>query len=222
MARRRSSGLREVATIPRLKGSTAESRDHPLLNRHDVRTYYRRMTDLEARVAALEEAVVRLRPGRPTTGRRDPGERGPRPLAGGQPARAGTPAARSPSAAPSRVGEGEAVWQWGTEAETLREEDWTSAAGVLDALAHPVRLRLLQRVLNGTVTTADLACDDALGTTGSCTTTSAPWSPPGGCSRSGAGPGRSRPLGWCPLLVVVSAGWPDDRRRRRVPGCAEP
>ena len=38
---------------------------------------------------------------------------------------------------------------------------------MLDALSHPVRLRLLQRVLNsGTATTAELAEDDSLGTTG--------------------------------------------------------
>ena len=37
---------------------------------------------------------------------------------------------------------------------------------MLDALSHPVRLRLLQQVLNGTATTAELADDETLGTTG--------------------------------------------------------
>ena len=37
---------------------------------------------------------------------------------------------------------------------------------MLAALSHPVRLRLLQHVLNGSATTAELAEDDSLGTTG--------------------------------------------------------
>jgi hypothetical protein len=62
--------------------------------------------------------------------------------------------------------EGPVAWQWGVRTDSLREQDWEPAAAVLDALSHPVRLRLLQRVLNGTATTAELAEDDSLGTTG--------------------------------------------------------
>ena len=61
---------------------------------------------------------------------------------------------------------GPVAWQWGVPTEQVREQDWEPAAGVLDALSHPVRLRLLQRVLNGTATTAELAEDETLGTTG--------------------------------------------------------
>ena len=64
------------------------------------------------------------------------------------------------------VAEGPVAWQWGVPTEQVREQDWEPAAGVLDALSHPVRLRLLQRVLNGTATTAELAEDESLGTTG--------------------------------------------------------
>ena len=64
------------------------------------------------------------------------------------------------------VGKGEAAWQWGVPTEQLREADWSGAAPVFEALAHPVRLHLLQRVLNGTTATSGLAADDRLGTTG--------------------------------------------------------
>jgi hypothetical protein len=61
---------------------------------------------------------------------------------------------------------GPVAWQWAVPTEQLSVQDWEPAAGVLDALSHPVRLRLLQRVLNGTATTAELAEDETLGTTG--------------------------------------------------------
>lgn len=61
---------------------------------------------------------------------------------------------------------GPVAWQWAVPTQQVREQDWEPAAGVLDALSHPVRLRLLQRVLNGTATTAELAEDETLGTTG--------------------------------------------------------
>ena len=62
--------------------------------------------------------------------------------------------------------EGQVAWQWGAATEQVRETEWEPAAAVLDALSHPVRLRLLQRILNGTATTAELAADESLGTTG--------------------------------------------------------
>ena len=61
---------------------------------------------------------------------------------------------------------GPVAWQWGAPTEQVTEQDWEPAASVLDALSHPVRLRLLQRVLNGSTTTAELAEDETLGTTG--------------------------------------------------------
>jgi DNA-binding transcriptional ArsR family regulator len=61
---------------------------------------------------------------------------------------------------------GPVAWQWGVSTQRLKEQDWEPAAGVLDALSHPIRLRLLQQVLNGTATTAELAEDETLGTTG--------------------------------------------------------
>lgn len=62
--------------------------------------------------------------------------------------------------------EGQLAWQWGVPTGDVRDQEWEPAAAVLDALSHPVRLRLLQRILNGTATTAELAADETLGTTG--------------------------------------------------------
>ncbi len=159
------------------------------------------MADLEARVAALEDALALLtRAPAPTTQdealdlwlvdavrARHPG---------GAVAFGGTVA----------VGKGEVVWQWGTDAELLREADWSSAAGVLDALAHPVRLRLLQRVLNGTVTTADLALDDAMGTTGQLHHHLRALVAAGWLQSVGRGTWTIPAPRVVPLLVVVSAG----------------
>ncbi|MBB4932052.1 DNA-binding HxlR family transcriptional regulator [Lipingzhangella halophila] len=57
-------------------------------------------------------------------------------------------------------------WQEGATAADLVESDWSESSEVLEALGHPVRLLLLQRVLSGTTATADLKNDQALGTTG--------------------------------------------------------
>ena len=57
-------------------------------------------------------------------------------------------------------------WGYQLPSEQVLEQGWESAAGVFGALAHPVRLQLLQQVLNGTTSTADLGEGEALGTTG--------------------------------------------------------
>ena len=159
------------------------------------------MTELEDRVAALEEAVRRLTTGPaadPDAGVPDlwlvDGLRERHP--GGAVAFGGTVA----------VGTGDMTWQWGADAETLRESDWSSAAGVFDALGHPVRLRLLQRVLNGTVTTGDLALDDALGTTGQLHHHLRALVAAGWLQSVGRGTWAVPAPRVVPLLVVVSAG----------------
>ncbi|SHN74811.1 Helix-turn-helix domain-containing protein [Cryptosporangium aurantiacum] len=57
-------------------------------------------------------------------------------------------------------------WQYGTPVEGLFGADWSAWADRLAALGHPVRLRLLHRILGGVRTTAELAADEELGTTG--------------------------------------------------------
>lgn len=64
------------------------------------------------------------------------------------------------------TGSGRVRWQWGRDPRQLLEEPWDEAAGAFSALGHPVRLRLLQMVLNGTTSTAALADTEDLGTTG--------------------------------------------------------
>ncbi|MFG1922356.1 helix-turn-helix domain-containing protein [Cryptosporangium sp. NPDC048952] len=57
-------------------------------------------------------------------------------------------------------------WQYGTPVEALLDSEWSAWADRLAALGHPVRLRLLRRILSGARTTAELADDEELGTTG--------------------------------------------------------
>lgn len=58
------------------------------------------------------------------------------------------------------------VWQQGATTAGLLEADWSDTVPALDALAHPVRLQLLQLVATGTRRTADLNAADGLGTSG--------------------------------------------------------
>lgn len=64
------------------------------------------------------------------------------------------------------VAEGPVRWQWTVPSGPLLDEDWSQSTDRIAALSHPVRLRLLQRVLHGTTKTADLGDDPDLGTTG--------------------------------------------------------
>ncbi|OEV04778.1 ArsR family transcriptional regulator [Streptomyces oceani] len=57
-------------------------------------------------------------------------------------------------------------WQQGALTEGLLGEDWTGAAEVISALGNPVRLRLLQEIMGGRRTVAELAELDDMGTTG--------------------------------------------------------
>lgn len=57
-------------------------------------------------------------------------------------------------------------WQYGLPTQTVLDGDFADAAPALSALAHPVRLALLQAVLTGTHATADLSALPGLGTSG--------------------------------------------------------
>jgi hypothetical protein len=57
-------------------------------------------------------------------------------------------------------------WQYAATTTDLLDADWSDLSGALAALGHPVRLRLLHRVLTGVTASAELAADDTLGTTG--------------------------------------------------------
>lgn len=59
-----------------------------------------------------------------------------------------------------------AQWQLGAVAHDLLDQDWADGADTLGALGHPVRLRLLQRILTGAATVNDLVETDGVGTSG--------------------------------------------------------
>lgn len=60
----------------------------------------------------------------------------------------------------------QAQWQEGAAAVDLLADPWERAAETLQALGHPVRLRLLQEVLRGHTTARELADLEEVGTTG--------------------------------------------------------
>lgn len=64
------------------------------------------------------------------------------------------------------AGDGGYRWQYGLPASTILDGDFADAAPALSALAHPVRLTLLQAVLAGTHQTAELSALPGLGTSG--------------------------------------------------------
>lgn len=163
-----------------------------------ARTYLRTIdgvTDTDARLAALEAAVANL------TARLDARDA----RAADAPATADDDTdsrgldlwlldaldARLPEGAISyggvaTVDEGPIRWQWTVPSGPLLADDWSQSTDRIAALSHPVRLRLLQRVLAGTTKTADLGDDPDLGTTGQL---------------------------HHHLRILVSAGWLQTRRR---------
>lgn len=122
-----------------------------------------RLDDLELRLAALEARVAgdgavqpRVQPDAPDTFwaldrlRALAGDDGAVLVTGTVPLPAG----------------GRAEWQEGVVARDLLEDSWEPTAEVLAALGHPVRLRLLQAVLSGTTTAAELTALPGVGTSG--------------------------------------------------------
>ncbi len=61
---------------------------------------------------------------------------------------------------------GELQWQIGRPQQTLLAEDWSDLAQRLAALGNPVRLQLLQALLQGVTAVADLAARPGMGTSG--------------------------------------------------------
>lgn len=59
-----------------------------------------------------------------------------------------------------------AQWQYGTVADDIFGSDFSSRAESMSALAHAVRLRILQHLLSGAETVQDLTAADAFGTSG--------------------------------------------------------
>ncbi|MQA81576.1 MAG: helix-turn-helix domain-containing protein [Streptosporangiales bacterium] len=57
-------------------------------------------------------------------------------------------------------------WQEGKLLDQLLAQDWSELAASLAALAHPVRLSLVQDVLTGKRTASELSADERFGTSG--------------------------------------------------------
>ncbi|WP_017537461.1 helix-turn-helix transcriptional regulator [Nocardiopsis halophila] len=96
-------------------------------------------------------------------------------------------------------------WQEAAEAAELIEADWSEVAGAIEALGHPVRLTLLQRVLTGTADTAALKQDPSLGTTGQLYHHLRRLTADGWLRSAGRGRYRVPPERIVPLLVVLMA-----------------
>jgi hypothetical protein len=78
---------------------------------------------------------------------------------------AGTGAVLFAGAAPLPTGQ-RYEWQFTQPTEDLLSRSWPDLSKTIAALAHPVRLRLLQMILTGTKSAADLQAADELGTSG--------------------------------------------------------
>ncbi|MER8026784.1 helix-turn-helix domain-containing protein [Glutamicibacter protophormiae] len=57
-------------------------------------------------------------------------------------------------------------WQEGRTTQSLLERDWSEGSDVLAALAHPVRLSIMQKVVTGTGQTSAFSELDSVATTG--------------------------------------------------------
>lgn len=119
-----------------------------------------RVAELEQRVAALEGEAAP--PGEPTQGQLWALHRLQEEFAAADTPDGGvlfTGSVRLPTRE-------EYAWQVQYSTEEMLSEDWTVSAEVLSALGSPVRLRLLQEILNGRRTAAELSGLDGVGTSG--------------------------------------------------------
>lgn len=162
--------------------------------------------ELERRLRALEAAVVDLQSAREAAPVRDldvdPDEDRFWVLSE---LRRRHPAGAVVFAGTASVGKGEVAWQWGVESDRLLEQDWDRAAPVIAALSHSVRLRLLQNVLNGLSSTAELSEDESLGTTGQLHHHLRALVAAGWLRSTGRGQWAVPPQRVVPLLVVLAA-----------------
>lgn len=134
--------------------------------------------ELADRLGRLEQRVARLEasgagpPGPPEPAAAEPpgqtatGQHGAFWALDGLKQRSGEPGAVLYAGAVSLPGGEHYEWQIGRTTGSLLDDDWAQCTAVLGALAHPVRLQLLQQVLHGVRTAAELGADERLGTSG--------------------------------------------------------
>jgi Xaa-Pro aminopeptidase len=99
-------------------------------------------------------------------------------------------------------------WQQGADVETLLERDWTASADPLAALGHPVRLQLLREVLCGRQTSSEMGTVEGLGTTGQLYHHLRHLVAAGWLRSSGRGRYEVAPTRVIPLLVILTAAQP--------------
>ncbi len=119
-----------------------------------------RITDLTARIEALERRLDPLPPAIEASGGDDPLW-----ILGGLRLRVRDPGAVV-FAGTVRVAAGPVEWQMGVTVDALLKTDWRALSVSLTSLGNPVRLGLLQAVMNGTTSSAELAAGEGMGTTG--------------------------------------------------------
>ncbi|KQR10384.1 helix-turn-helix transcriptional regulator [Cellulomonas sp. Leaf334] len=124
------------------------------------------MTDDDDRLAALEQRVADLERAR----QRPVSAHVPDPdvfwALDGLQERVGEPGAVLLTGAVTLPDRRVARWQSAAGTDELLDEDWSDHADVFAALGHPVRLRLLGRVLSGVGTANDLMDTEGVGTSG--------------------------------------------------------
>ena len=114
------------------------------------RSTEKRLADLEARVAELEQRPENTDALWALEGIREHGPRGGSVVYAGRVESDGVPV----------------EWQYGLSTEGIAELDWASLAPALDALGNPVRLNILWAVWSGVSTVAALKEREGFGTTG--------------------------------------------------------
>lgn len=63
-------------------------------------------------------------------------------------------------------GDRRAEWQYGLATDVILDEEWAARAETMAALGHPVRMQLVQEVLIGMASVAELSAIEGLGTSG--------------------------------------------------------
>lgn len=121
--------------------------------------------DLAARVAELEDRVARLEGATPAERAPATPEQDTFWVLDGLKARVPQGAVVYSGTVPLPTGE-RFDWQVGATLADLLDLDWSDLTDRIGALGHPVRMHLLQRILTGTRTVAELSEDESLGTTG--------------------------------------------------------
>lgn len=105
------------------------------------------------------------------------------------------------------AGEERYEWQEGRPTGALLEQDWSEFAQGLAALAHPVRLALVQAVVSGTRTTGELAGDERFGTSGQLYHHLRQLVAAGWLKQTGRGHYAVPVERMLPLLVIVMGAW---------------